>query len=96
MARDFNDAVVEVLVSKTMKAVEQYTPKSVLLAGGVAANKRLREALADSCQQTAVKLFVPELKYCTDNAAMIGACAIMRPDYIDPLLLRPEPGLEVV
>lgn len=96
LAREFNEAVADVLVSKTMTAVERYQPKSVLLAGGVAANKLLRNNLADNCQLAAVKLYSPELKYCTDNAAMVGACALMRPDYIEPLELKPEPGLEIV
>lgn len=95
LAREFNQAVVDVLIKKTMKAVERYNPKSVLIAGGVAANALLRESLAASCQLSAVELFVPELKYCTDNAAMIAACALLRPDYIDPLILKPNPGLEV-
>lgn len=98
LAKEFNEAVTEVLVAKTIKAVEVYKPKSVLLAGGVAANKLLRQNLESSIKNLAedVSFFVPELKYCTDNAAMIGAVAIMRPDYVEPLLLRPEPGLEII
>ncbi|MBI2310317.1 hypothetical protein HYU90_00615 [Candidatus Collierbacteria bacterium] len=98
LAREFNQAVVDVLVKKTMKAVELYQPKSVLLAGGVAANSLLRQELAEELKNSKtqnIKFFVPELKYCTDNAAMIAACALMRPDYVDPLKLRPNPGLEV-
>ena len=95
LAREFNQAVVDVLVKKTMMAVEKYQPMSVLLAGGVAANALLRESLVVSCQLESAKLYVPDLKYCTDNAAMIAACALMRPDYIDPLKLRPDSGLEV-
>lgn len=95
LAREFNQAVVDVLIKKTMMAVEKYNPKSVLLAGGVAANSLLRESLAVSCRLAAVKLNVPDLKYCTDNAAMIAACALLRPDYMDPLKLRPEPNLAV-
>lgn len=96
LAAEFNDAVAEVLIKKTMKAAEKYQPKSVLLAGGVAASAALRSGLESECQAAGVKLFVPELKYCTDNAAMIGAAALMRPDYVEPLKLKPEPGLTVV
>ncbi len=99
LASEFNQAVTEVLVAKTMKAVEIYQPKSVLLAGGVAANSLLRRRMAEGVKNSKLqklKLFVPELKYCGDNAAMIGAAAILRPDYVDPLLLKPEPGLGVV
>jgi len=95
LAREFNQAVVDVLIKKTMKAVELYQPKSVLLAGGVAANALLRENLVASIKYLGKKLFIPELKYCTDNAAMIAACALMRPDYVDSLKLRPNSGLEV-
>jgi N6-L-threonylcarbamoyladenine synthase len=98
LAREFNQAVVDVLVKKTMMAVEKYQPKSVLLAGGVAANSLLRQELAEKLKNSKtqeLKFFVPGLKYCTDNAAMIAACALLRPDYIDPLKLRPDSGLEV-
>ncbi len=95
LAREFNQAVVDVLVKKTMMAVERHQPKSVLLAGGVAANALLRESLAKDCKLAAVKLYVPELKYCTDNAAMIAACALLRPNYVNPLMLRPNSGLEI-
>ncbi|MFZ2202718.1 MAG: tRNA (adenosine(37)-N6)-threonylcarbamoyltransferase complex transferase subunit TsaD [Microgenomates group bacterium] len=95
LAKEFNQAVADVLVKKTMKAVEQYQPKSVLLAGGVAANVMLREGLAKTVKEVRNEFFCPDLKYCTDNAAMIAACALLRPNYIDPLKLRPDPGLEV-
>ena len=95
LAREFNQAVVDVLIKKTMKAVEQFKPKSVLLAGGVAANITLREGLTKAVTEAGKEFFMPGLKYCTDNAAMIAACALLRPDYVDPLKLRPDPGLEV-
>lgn len=96
LGRELSDAVVEVLVSKTIKGVEKFSPKSVLLAGGVAASKRLREELQKKCDEYGVKLFMPELRYCTDNAAMIGAAALMRPKEVEILSLKPEPGLETV
>ncbi len=95
LAKEFNQAVADVLVKKTIVAVESHRPKSLILAGGVAANKMLREGLAIKAKEAKVNFFVPELRYCTDNAAMIAACALMRPEYIDPLRLRPDPGLEV-
>jgi len=89
---------VEVLVNKTMKAVEAYQPKSVILAGGVAANQLLREQLEFSILNSKFpsKVFIPDLRYCTDNAAMIAAAAIMRPVETETLFLRPAPSLEVV
>lgn len=95
LAREFNQAVADVLIKKTMKAVETYQPKSVLLAGGVAANVTLREGLAKAVREDGKEFFMPGLKYCTDNAAMVAACALIRPVYVDPLILRPMPGLEI-
>ena len=73
--RDFSEAVTEVLVAKTKIALEKYKPKSLLLGGGVAANSKIREALKLLENEYETKFFVPELKYCGDNAAMIGAAA---------------------
>ena len=95
LAREFNQAVADVLIKKTMKAVEQYRPKSILLAGGVAANVTLREGLSRAAREAGKEFFCPDLRYCTDNAAMIAACALLRPNYVDPLRLRPNPGLEI-
>ncbi len=95
VAREFTEAVSEVLVSKLARAIEKYQPKSVILAGGVAANSRLRERLRIAVEQLGISFFVPELKYCGDNAAMVGAAALMRPTTVD-LSLTPDPGLGVV
>jgi len=74
VAVGFQEAVVEVLVTKTMEAVRIAGVTTVALAGGVAANSRLREALKQVCEQRGYRLVLPEMRYCTDNAAMIG-CA---------------------
>ncbi|HBC45167.1 MAG: putative tRNA threonylcarbamoyladenosine biosynthesis protein Gcp [Candidatus Collierbacteria bacterium GW2011_GWB1_45_35] len=95
VAREFSEAVTEVLVKKTMAAVEKFKPKDVILAGGVAANKMLRELLKVAVENAGLKFYVPELKYCGDNAAMVGAAAILRPEGSE-LDLRPEPSLGVV
>ncbi|KKT40544.1 MAG: putative tRNA threonylcarbamoyladenosine biosynthesis protein Gcp [Candidatus Collierbacteria bacterium GW2011_GWA2_46_26] len=95
VAREFSQAVSEVLVKKTMLAVEQFKPKSVLLAGGVAANKKLRETLRQEIAMAGLSFFVPELKYCGDNAAMVGASALLRPEESE-MDLRPDPSLAVV
>ena len=74
LACSFQDSVIDVLVTKTVKAASEFQVKQVLLAGGVAANKglrtRLEEAFAD---QEDVELIIPPLYLCTDNAAMIAA-----------------------
>ena len=68
----FQEAVVEVLVEKTLKASQNSSTGSIVLGGGVASNKRLRESIAKRCREESISLFVPPPVYCTDNAAMIG------------------------
>ncbi len=75
MACSFQNRVVEILVKKTMKALKDYNVKNLIVAGGVAANKGLRKGLAEACEKEEINLIIPEMKYCTDNAAMIGAAA---------------------
>jgi N6-L-threonylcarbamoyladenine synthase len=78
ISRSFEEAVCEVLVTKTMRAVKQYKCKTVSLSGGVAANKRLRQNLADACKQINVKCIIPEFELCTDNAGMIAIASYFR------------------
>ena len=76
LAASFQDAVVDVLVSKTKRALEEYNCKQVIVAGGVAANKGLRKSMQDMVDQLEdVTLTFPPFEYCTDNAAMIGVAA---------------------
>lgn len=77
LAASFQAAVVEVLVDKTMTALQQHPVKQLIVAGGVAANQGLREALGArlATQMPDVELIVPPLRLCGDNAAMIGAAA---------------------
>lgn len=75
LAASFQNAVIDVLVSKTKKAALEYNVKQVIIAGGVAANKGLRNAMKEEMERLGIKLTVPAFKYCTDNAAMIGAAA---------------------
>jgi N6-L-threonylcarbamoyladenine synthase len=78
LARGFQESVIDVLVEKTMKACKQYGVKQVLLAGGVAANRGLREALTARCDKAGLPLIIPPLQLCTDNAAMIAAAAFLK------------------
>lgn len=75
VAASFQNSVVEVLVGKTMSALNEYGVKHLVVAGGVAANTGLRKALNEACKEDNVHLHIPPLKLCTDNAAMIGAAA---------------------
>ncbi len=73
IAASFQNKVVEILTKKTMKALQNYDVNNLIVAGGVAANRGLRERLTELCDQNNVNLIIPDLNYCTDNAAMIGA-----------------------
>ena len=73
LATSFQNRVVEVITKKTMHALKEYNCKNLIIAGGVSANKGLREKFSNLCSREGINLTVPDLKYCTDNAAMIGA-----------------------
>jgi N6-L-threonylcarbamoyladenine synthase len=77
LARAFQESVVDVLVTKTVEAARACGAAEILLAGGVAANLRLREELN---RRAPVPVRVPPVALCTDNAAMIGAAAFYRFD----------------
>lgn len=70
LCASFQEAVTEVLVSKSIRAIKEFDAKMFMIAGGVAANKGLRKKISEKI--TEVEVIVPEFKYCTDNAAMIG------------------------
>ena len=75
MAASFQNTIAEILVDKTMKAAKEFGYKTIGLAGGVSANSGVREALQKACDKEGYKLYMPEFKYCGDNAAMIGCQA---------------------
>ncbi|MCC7363506.1 MAG: tRNA (adenosine(37)-N6)-threonylcarbamoyltransferase complex transferase subunit TsaD [Dehalococcoidia bacterium] len=75
IAWEFQEAVVDVLAGKTSRLARELGAAEVLIGGGVAANRRLREELQRRCP---VPVRIPPAKYCTDNAAMIGAAASYR------------------
>jgi N6-L-threonylcarbamoyladenine synthase len=95
LAAAFQESVVDVLVRKTAEAANAYGVLAVLLAGGVAANTRLREEMA---LRLSVPLRVPPPTLCTDNASMVGAAAhyhLMRGEYA-PLDLDVYPNLPLI
>ncbi len=73
LATSFQNRVVDILVKKTMRAMEEYKVRNLIVAGGVSANQGLRQKIAEECEKYGYNLTIPKLKYCTDNAAMIGA-----------------------
>ena len=78
LAWGFQDAVVDVLVAKTMRAARAVGARSIVLGGGVAANAALRSRLAGEAEALGVPLIVPRPALCTDNGAMIGAAGARR------------------
>ncbi len=72
IAHSFQEAVVDVLVGKTVDAVIEYGIKNVVVAGGVSANSRLRERFQEESQKTGFSVYFPPLYLCTDNGAMIA------------------------
>lgn len=83
LARSFQDVAVDQLCRKTELAIKKYDVKNVIIAGGVSANKYLRQEIKKVTDKYNVELSVPRMLYCTDNAAMIGAAAY-------PLYLKGE------
>lgn len=95
LAASFQASVIDVLVSKTIRAIEHYQVKQLIVAGGVAANKGLRTQLTQAIQDLAIDVIFPPLQLCGDNAAMIGAAAYyqyLAKDFAD-LTLNAQPGL---
>ena len=73
LACSFQNRVVDILTKKTMRALTEYNVRNLIVAGGVSANMGLREKLTFLCEKEGINLTIPNIKYCTDNAAMIGA-----------------------
>ena len=75
VAASFQQAVLDVIVAKTVSAAVEMKKDKIVLAGGVAANSKLREMLKAACEKKGITLYYPSPILCTDNAAMIGCAA---------------------
>ncbi len=75
LACSFQTVAVDELLRKSKMAIKETNSKRFIIAGGVSANKYLREQMAKMCEEMNVLLTIPPIKYCTDNAAMIGCAA---------------------
>ena len=93
-AASFQEAVIDVLVTKTVTVAKEHRVKQILLAGGVASNELLRQWLV---KNSPLPVLIPPLVLCTDNAAMIAACGYyrLRAGKIDGLGLDVTPGLRL-
>jgi len=98
LAASFRQAVVEQLCDKAMLAMQDTGERVLALAGGVSANHLLRQHMAQACAARGYMLYMPELRFCGDNAAMIGAAAFKRLQHgqIADLSLNANPSLRLV
>jgi N6-L-threonylcarbamoyladenine synthase len=96
LAAEVQEAICDSLMMKLEKAVAAYAPKSVLVAGGVAANKRFGEKLADLAKDKEWSLFVPPPKVCTDNGSYIAAFAFYHYSPTRWQMIDVQPGLTIL
>ena len=97
IARGFQESVIDVLATKAVRAVREFGAKQLLLCGGVAANRGLRETLTARCGEQGIPLLIPPNALCTDNAAMIGAAAHLKwtRQQFSPLDMKADPALSL-
>ncbi|MEW6096493.1 MAG: tRNA (adenosine(37)-N6)-threonylcarbamoyltransferase complex transferase subunit TsaD [bacterium] len=93
----FQEAIVDVLVDKTIKSAQEKEIKNIILCGGVAANTRLKERLSKEVQEQEMRVFYPSPKLCTDNAAMIAGLGYVKyhKQQFAPLSLNANPNLRL-
>jgi len=75
LAASFQDTVSKIFYKKTKDAVLKYDIKQLVVGGGVSANSKIRETLTNLSKELDIEILIPPLKYCTDNAAMVGSAA---------------------
>ncbi|HEY5648778.1 MAG TPA: tRNA (adenosine(37)-N6)-threonylcarbamoyltransferase complex transferase subunit TsaD, partial [Nitrospiria bacterium] len=91
LAAAYQQAIVDVLVNRTVSAAERHGVRSVLLTGGVAANSRLRSRMTEICRDRGWVLLIPNPGLCTDNGAMIAAAGYLKEAESKPEALRLSP-----
>lgn len=80
IAASFQKAVVDVLVEKAMMAAKKHCVRDIVICGGVAANRKLRNSMAEAAMANELRLFLPSLNFCTDNAAMVAVTGMHQLD----------------
>jgi len=99
MAKEIQQAIVDVLLKKTLKAVQQYNAKSVILGGGVSANEELRKQLEKELKREKITLFLPEKSLAGDNGVMpafAGYFLLQKKKYPkDPESIAADPNLKL-
>ncbi|BBI31831.1 tRNA (adenosine(37)-N6)-threonylcarbamoyltransferase complex transferase subunit TsaD [Cohnella abietis] len=97
LAKGFQQSVIDVVTSKAIKAAKEFNVRQMLLCGGVAANRGLRDKLSSLCEEAGLPLLIPTNQLCTDNAAMIAAAADLkwRRGEFSSLDLKAEPILSL-
>lgn len=95
LCASYQQAIVDVLIAKLEKAANKYNCKTVIITGGVSANSRLRELSTAWAQKNNFKLVIPPIRYCTDNAAMVGYVGInyLNKGITSDMSLGPSPQL---
>ena len=88
LACEFQDAVIEVLLAKTLKALNQTGAQSLIIGGGVVANPRLREVFTQTAKTANFQLLIPNLQLATDNATMIAMAGYFR--YLADEIIPPD------
>ncbi len=96
LACEFENAVIDVLVAKTIRAAKEYQVSSIILGGGVSANTQLRARIDVEAAVLGVNNFYPDIKYCGDSAAYIASAAFFNRCYVSGFDVQPQPSLSIM
>ena len=93
VAASFQAAIVDVLVTKTIRAAKKYQVKQILIGGGVAANKLLRNKMRKTCNKIGISVKFPPVELCIDNGAMVASAAFYNFKPVSIAKIQAQPGL---
>lgn len=95
IAKEFENAVIDVLVKKTLDAANKFNVTSILLGGGVSANVSLRNVLTNKAKNMGIPVYIPPISLCTDNAVYISSAAFFNFNPVDISEIEVNPSLEI-